>query len=290
MKKIIALILSVMMLSTAFCALAEETKLAPLYATIGDALKEAGDNPVTGGEEDYYAVITEKDGKYYRSIAELDEKAKALQAAISEADADHLEEAFQASSDYLMTLPIAYSEEFTVFPKPQAEIEALVGKTIGDLRDAGYEEVQSGTDSGADGKMIIVYGMSSGLFDYLFEVDADFAAYEKAQEEWPDGGKDFVVKSAKFQGIDGNACYKRYHTDGTVEEIPDPLAGYAEIVAAFMEKIEAVRKGETVDIDAFAATLREQYPDLAEVIDAYADLFKEAGAEGMAKFLTSPEE
>ena len=140
MKKTIALMLALLMLCTASVALAEEDgKLEPLFATVGDALAAAGENPIAGGEEDYYAVITEQDGKYYRSVAELDDKAKALEQAILEADIDHMEEAFAARDEYLITLPIAYSEMFTVEPMTEAEMDDLVGQTIEELREAGYE-------------------------------------------------------------------------------------------------------------------------------------------------------
>ena len=70
MKRMIALVLSAMLLCTAFGAAAEE--LAPMYATVGDALAAAGESPIVGGEDDYYAVVTEEAGKDYRSVAETD--------------------------------------------------------------------------------------------------------------------------------------------------------------------------------------------------------------------------
>ena len=79
MKKMIAWILAVMMLCAAFGALAEDGQMQPLFATVGDALEAAGENPIAGGEDDYYAVVTEKDGTYYRSIAETDDRYRELQ-------------------------------------------------------------------------------------------------------------------------------------------------------------------------------------------------------------------
>ena len=217
MKKIIALVLSVMMMCIALCAMAENTE--PMFATVGDALAAAGEFPIAGGEDDYYAVVTEKDGQYYRSVADLDDKYRDLQQAAWDAEPEQMEEAYAAVDEYVKTLPIAYSEAFTAIPMAQEEMDALVGKTIGELRETGYEDRESGTE-GDD----IVYVMRSGLFDYSCVVDADFDAYEKAQEEWPDGGNDFVVKSVNFHGITSEAVLKRFHTDGTVEEIPDPFA------------------------------------------------------------------
>ena len=88
MKKILALVLAVMMLGTACCALAEEAQSAPLYKTIGDALdaarKTAGEegNVISGSMiGEYVAVGTEENGKYYRHIADYDEKLAELEAA-----------------------------------------------------------------------------------------------------------------------------------------------------------------------------------------------------------------
>lgn len=283
MKRMIALVLSAMLLCTAFGAAAEE--LAPMYATVGDALAAAGESPIVGGEDDYYAVVTEEAGKYYRSVAETDERYAELQQAALDADLDEMEAAFAAVDEYVKTLPIAYSEVFTAVPMAQADMDALVGKTIGELREAGYEETESGTE-GDD----IVYVMRNGLFAYSFAVDADMDAYEKAQEEWPDGGADFVIRSVSFHGVTGEAAFKRFHTDGTVEEIPDPFAEYADLIADVSEVIEMAKNGEEVDIDALFDGLKEKYPDLADSVDMYLELYRALGAEGIASMLTFEED
>lgn len=86
-------------------AAAENTE--PLYATTGDALEAAGENPVAGGEDGYYAVITEKDGIYYRSVAETDERYTDLQLAIYDAQPDDMDAAFAALDEYAKTLPVS---------------------------------------------------------------------------------------------------------------------------------------------------------------------------------------
>ena len=282
-KKMIALALSAMLLCAAFTALAES--LEPLYATIGDALAKAGENPIAGGEDDYYAVVTEEDGKYYRSVAETDDKYSELQQATSDAEPEQMEAAFAAVDEYVKTLPISYSEEFTAVPMSQADMDALVGKTLGDLREAGYEERESGTEG--DG---IAYVMRNGLFEYSFVVDADIDAYEKAQEEWPDGGNDFVIKSVSFHGITSEAVFKRFHTDGTVEEEADPFEGYADLIADVQEMIGRVQNGEDVDADSFFNDLKEKYPDLADSVEMYKGFFQMLGADGIASLLTAADE
>ena len=46
----------------------------------------------------------------------------------------------------MKTLPISYSEAFTADPMSQMEMDALVGKAIGELREAGYDDSESGTE------------------------------------------------------------------------------------------------------------------------------------------------
>lgn len=90
--------------------------------------------------------MTEVDGKYYRSVAETDDIYTELQEAIWEATPEEMEAAFAAAEEYVKTLSITYSEVFTVAPMTQADMDALVGKTLGELREAGYEERESGTE------------------------------------------------------------------------------------------------------------------------------------------------
>ena len=276
MKKIIALALALAMLCAAFGALAE---MEPMYATVGDALAAAGEHPVAGGEEGYYSVVTEVDGKYYRSVAETDDQYNELQQAVWEAEPEQIEAAFAAVDEYVKTLPIAYSEVFTAAPMAQAEMDALAGMTIGALREAGYEDRESGTEGDE-----IVYVMRNGLFDYSCVTDADFDAYEKAMEDGTDG--DFTITSVKLRGITSEAALTRYHTDGTIEEIPDPFAAYAELAADVMDMIGQVQSGAEVDVEAFFNGLKDKYPDLADTVDMYLEMYKVLGAEGLASMLT----
>ena len=282
MKKMISMFLSLVLLCAAFTASAEANE--PLYATVGDALAAAGEFPVAGGEDDYYAVVTQVNGTYYRSVAETDDTYRELQQAAWEAEPEQMDAAYDALDAYVKTLPITYSEAFTAAPMTREEMHALVGKTIGELRDAGYEERESGTEDGD-----IVYAMRNGLFDYSFVVDADFETFEKAQEKWPDGGKDFVIKGVSFRGVTSEAVLKRYHTDGSVEEIPDPYAGYAECMADVQQMIERVQNGEEVNADDFFNDLKEKYPNLADSIDMYKQFYQSLGAEKMAAMLTPAE-
>ena len=305
MKRILALVLAVMMLGTACCALAEEAQGAPMYATYGDAMdaarKAAGEegNIVAGSfNGEYAAVITEEDGKYFRHVANYDEKLTELEAARDDMDfeADDFWEKWEAANaevdEYMRTLPIAYSEQFTAEPLAQADLDALVGKTVSELAEAGWESEGSG---GGDER--IVYMMRSGLFDYDFTVDADFETYEKALEDGSDGA--FVVKSVKLVGITYAAYEKRFHTDGTVEEEQpiDFMDAMPPEVTAIMEAIgeiaEAAKNGGPIDVDKLIDVIEEQFPDKKEEIEPYREMIKmlleQYGAEGLAQLFAPAE-
>ena len=295
MKKILALVLAVMMLGTACCALAEEAQSAPLYKTIGDALdaarKTAGEegNVISGSMiGEYVAVVTEENGKYYRHIADYDEKLAELEAARDALDfeADDYwekwEAAFAEIEAYERTLPIAYSEAFTAEPVAQADLDALAGKTVAELAEAGYEAEMSGTEGEE-----IVYTMRNGVFSYTFVLDADEEAYFAAMDNGTEG--DLVLKGGKFAGISVSAWDMRFHTDGTVEEPEDPFAAFGEIMTEILTLVEKMQNGEEIDIESFAAPLKENYPDYADMIDLYVTLLQTYGAEGLASMINPAE-
>ena len=99
---------------------------------------------VIGGDDQHYVVAMEKDGAYIRLVADLDDEARRLgEATLEYVDADTLEAAFNAYNEYVKTLPVAYEEEITAAPLTQEELDALAGKTLQELEDAGYEHVSS---------------------------------------------------------------------------------------------------------------------------------------------------
>ena len=295
MKKIMALILAAVMLCAAFGAAAEEGQMAPLYATVEEALKACDENRVIAGGEngEYYAVVTQKDGKYYRSVANWDEKLTELNDALDSLDyeaEDFIEKheaAMQAFDDYLKTLPIAYSEEFTAAPLSDVEMEKMKGKTLAQLEEEGYEVGGSGTENDENGEMVIAFYLRCGVFDYRCLVDADFDRYEEAQENNSYG--DLTVTGAELAGITEQGFDKRFHADGTVDDPVDPFAELGEIMAEFAQLIEKAAAGEEVDMKDFAETMKEKHPDYADMIDLYMTMYETYGAEGLASMMNPVE-
>ena len=296
MKKLIALVMAVMMIFTVNGMLAEEEQLAPLYATVGEALEDSAEGRVVAGgvPGEYYAVVTQKDGKYYRSVAICDEKLNELNEALENLDYEaedffeKHEAATQAVDDYLKTLPIAYSEVFTAQPLTDGEMASMQGKSLSQLTEEGFEIGSNGTEPGEDEEeILIVYSLRYGVYDYNCVVDADFDQYIAAQDNGAEG--DLVVKSMSLAGITEWGFEKRFHTDGTVDEPMDPFAEFSEIMAEMMSFIEKAQAGEEIDIQAFADTLKTKYPDYADMIDMYVTLYQTYGLDGFSSMMNFAE-
>ncbi len=296
MKKLIALIMAAVMMCTALGALAEEAQIAPLYATVGEALEDSAEGRVVAGgvPGDYFAVVTQKGGKYYRSVACYDETMRELEEASDSLDYEaedffeKLEAARKAEEEYRMTLPIAYSEEFTALPLTDEEMESQAGKTLAQLTEEGFEIGDNGTEPGEGEEEIrIVYTLRYGVFDYSCEVDADFDRYIAAQENGTEGG--LVAKSMSLIGITEWGFEKRFHTDGTVDEPEDPFAAFSEVVAEVIALIERAQAGEEIDLDEFADTVKTKYPDYASMVDMYVTLFQTYGVEELAAMMIPAE-
>lgn len=296
MKKLIALAMVVVMLFTALGVLAEEGQMAPLYATVGEALEDSAEGRVVAGSipGEYYAVVTQKDGKYYRSVAIYDEKLNELNEALENLDYEaedffeKHEAAMQAVDDYLKTLPIAYSEVFTAQPLTDEEMASMQGKSLSQLTEEGFEIGSNGTEPSEDEEeILIVYSLRYGVYDYNCVVDADFDQYIAAQDNGAEG--DLVVKSMSLAGITEWGFEKRFHTDGTVDEPKDPLAEFSEIMAEMLTFFEKIQAGEEIDIQDYADTLKAKYPDYAEMIDVYITMYQTYGAEGFASMMNPAE-
>ena len=287
--------MTVVMLCTVHGVLAEEEQLAPLYATVGEALEDSAKGRVVAGgvSGEYYAVITRKDGKYYRSVANCDEKLNEPNEALENLDyeaEDFFEKhdaAMQAVDDYVKTLPIAYSEAFTAQPLTDEDMASAQGKSLSQLTEEGFEIGSNGTEPGEGEEPRIVYSLRYGVYDYNCVVDADFDQYIAAQDNGAEG--DLVVKDMTLAGITEWGYEKRFHTDGTVDEPEDPFAEINEIMAEIMALIEKAQAGEEIDIQAFADTLKANHPDYAEMIDMCVTLYQTYGAEGLFSMTDSAE-
>lgn len=195
-----------------------------LSESFSDAVEAADRFVFVGGDIDYLAAPAEKDGKFIRMVTLLDDHAKELyMAAIGAEDSGEAYEAFQT---YAWSLPVTYTEELTVKPKDQAELDTLAGRTVGELLTEGY----SFYGIGGGENLPTIADLSYGLFNYEFEVDASFEQYRE-NEGW-DGLEDMKVKSGKLSGFSTLATNLDYLADGTFEPQIVPHITAEEAAAA----------------------------------------------------------
>ena len=257
MKKVLLVVLALVMLTG--IVLAEE---AVPFTTIGEAMHAEGYTGIAGGDDEHYAVVIEAEGKYIRLVADTDEKAKKLsEATLEYADADSLEAAFEAYNAYIETLPVAYAEEITAQPITQEELDALAGKTLLEVEEAGYESNSS--EMGEDDTAI--YTVSYGLFNYNLLLNETYTEYMEHNDNGFIG--DLTVKSACFAGLSHNAAELRYRADGTYDEENDPWSEYTALMDIITSALESENPEEAVQ------ALVEAMPEKAEEIRMLADVF-----------------
>ena len=179
----------------------------PSFATINEAL--AIPVPASLDSDDTAIVLgMEYEGKYIRVVAMLDEHAKELRRAAPRSDDFSGWEAFD---QYACELPVSRIEEFTERPKNQAELDALVGKTLPEILQEGYTSYAVWGEG--EPRDLHVIALASGLYSYAFEFDMTDEDYTKYVDEdlignWP-------AKSVRFYGFSNEAMSVDYNPDGT---------------------------------------------------------------------------
>ena len=161
MKKVTAMILAILTLCFA-CGGATASE-EPVFYTIREALDSTEGYVVINETDDFVTLILEKDGKYYRTVTKMDISAKEIyQAALSAGNSA----AFEQFDAYAWQLPVSTIEEITAAPLSQAELDALTGKTIGEIMDAWQYDGMAASDDKPP-----VVSLDYGFFRYSFEVD-----------------------------------------------------------------------------------------------------------------------
>ena len=259
MKKVLIAILAlVMMLSY---GLAEEGSIDIPFATIGEAKAAEEFTGLAGSDEQHYVAIVKAGDSYIRLVTNLDEKAYELGfAPITFDSAEAQEAAARAYEDYCNALPVAYAEIITAQPMSREELDALAGKTLLELEEAGFEHSATGTNLADE----VIYTVTWGMYDYDLLLDANSAEYREHDSNGYIG--DLTVKSASAAGLSHNAVELRYHADGTYDKEKDSWAEFNEI----MDMINGALASDNPE-EAIRA-LTEAAPEKAEEIKIMAEL------------------
>ena len=272
MKKVLLVLLALVFMTGT--AMAEEGIPSVPFATVGEAMNADAYTGVRGSDEEHFVVVVETEGKYIRLVADMDEEALRLYDAIGKVpDVDSMEAAAGAYETYIETLPIAYAEEITAEPVSQEELDALAGKTLPELEEAGYEfgNAEGGRNDEA------FFTCTCGLYNYVMILNETYTAYLEHSGNGYIG--DLTIKSAEFAGVSRNAADLNWHADGTVDTENDPWARFS----ALMDRIQAaLESGE--DLQTIAEELIGEMPEREEeirmLLDLLPSLLEQAGNAG----------
>lgn len=214
MKRITALILAVAMLITANCVLAEETGNTDSSPTgyVAYVLGDSGGRSSRSLDSNEYVLVTEEDGRYIRYTVYLDEEARRL---YNEYHSDQPKVTWEDLMAYIGTLPASITEELDVVPPTQEELDALAGKTVGEIRAAlsapegMYECYPAGRFEEGDN---IVLRMECGFFRYAVLVDNPYEEYLACREDY--NYDSLTAKSIARIGIAYNATSMYWVSEG----------------------------------------------------------------------------
>ena len=283
MKKICLLIIVSVILFAVCSVYAEE---APLFSTFGEAVN-AVEYTVSG--EGYAVALIEKDGRFFRVIASLDETGKELYEAFLNASgpetmsfpADEWDSVF----DHVMTLPVEKTEELTIVPFTQEELDAMAGKTIADVMSEPWEMGMMNYPEEADANGDVVFPMVKGFCKYDLVINESFEEYqERRSRDHYDpvtvlslkNYEDLTVRYMKYAGLSGNTTNLLYLADGTRAAVDEPvfenydlMTEIADILAPLWENGEPDPETK----EAMIAELTEEHPEAADMIREIVDSY-----------------
>ena len=237
---------------------------------------------VTGS--DYCAALIERDGRCFRAVALYDEHAKELYAAYNiipvPEDGALPSNEWRALDEYTMTLPVQYTEELSVVPFTQEELDAMAGKTIGEVMSEPWELQMNNYPEDAEAGKEIVFPMTKGFCKYELVINEPFEIYEerRAADRYDPvtvmslrNYEDLTVKCVRYAGLSYHTLDLRYRADGTPESETDPFIGSDEydLMLKIVDVLEAAwgnRDPGQEAREAMIAKLTEEYPEAAEMI------------------------
>ena len=237
--------------------------------------------------DEYAAALIRRNGRCFRVVAPLDEHAKELYAASFE-DGNFNNDEYQALSEYAKTLPVQYTEELAVVPFTQEELDAMAGKTVGEVMSEPWELRMRNYPEDPEAGKDIVFPMVKGFCEYELAVNEPLEVYQerRARDRYDpvtamslENYLDLTVKSVKYTGISTlNALDLCYQADGTLQRDTEPFPeGYdydlmieiADYLAAAWEGTEPDRETK----EALIAELTARYPQAEEMIRQIVESF-----------------
>ena len=301
MKKLITVLLAAVLfavipMSEGFSALAEE-KDPFHFATFGEARNAAmstvGEENVrdrVSGEEGYCVALIKQDGRFFRAVTFFDEHANELYSAFL--DASSLEQKkfafdeFRAVEEYLMTLPVQYTEELTVIPLTQEDLDAMAGKTIAEVMSEPWELGMMNYPEHAEENGDVVFPMVKGFCEYELVINEPFEVYqERRTHDHYDpvttmslqNYGDLTVRYVRYSGLSDNMLFLSYQADGTRAAMDEPVFENYDLMIEITDILAAAWENGEPDQatkEAMIEKLTAENPEVAEMIRQIVEGFR----------------
>ena len=238
MKKVMIILTAVIVLFSA-AALAESLPAGAdeqdpfRFASFGEAVNaaneaaEVGESSYGSNSGGYCVALIKRDGRFFRAVAFFDEHGKELYAAYlaaAEEQGKMAMEEYKTLDAYLMTLPVQYTEEITVAPLPQEELDAMAGMTLAETILEPCGMVLRGYPEEAEDGQDVVFRMAKGFCEYDLVVNEPAEVYRerRAADRYEpftmmsmNNYLDLTVRSVKYACLSHNVLDLEYLADGT---------------------------------------------------------------------------
>ena len=253
------------------------------FETFGNAVVSMNEGDAFTVWDGFAVAVITRNGRCFRVVAPLDKYAEEMYKANLE---DGNSDEFNALSAYVRTLPVQYTEELTVVPFTQEELDAMSGKTIEEVMSEPWELLMCSYPKDAEAGKDIVFPMVKGFCEYGLVINEPFEVYQerRAGDRYDPvtvmslrNYLDLTVKSVKYTGISTlNTLLLEYQADGTVKQDPFPEDYDFDLMEKIADYLTDAWKGTEPDQEAKEAMIVElsaEYPEATEMIQQIVGSF-----------------
>lgn len=300
MKKLImvlltaAVLFSMMPMAEGSSVMADE-KDSFHFAAFSEAVSAAmetvdeGDAPYCVSSEGYCTALIRQDGRFFRAVTLFDEHANELYSAFHDALAPEKEkyanDEYRTLEEYLMTLPVQYTEELTVVPLTQEDLDAIAGKTIAEVMSEPWEMGMMNYPENAEENGDVVFPMVKGFCEYELVINEPFEVYQerRARDHYDpvtmmslQNYEDLTVRYVRYSGLSDNMLLLRYQADGTRTAMVEPAFENYDLMIEITDILAAAwenREPDQETKEAMITKLTEEHPEAAEMIRQIVESF-----------------
>jgi len=266
------------------------------FATFGEAVNEAmetadeGTAPYCISSEGYGVALVKRDGRFFRAVTFFDEHANELYSAFQDASAPEegkfAEDKYGTMEEYLMTLPVQYTEELTVVPLTQEDLDAMAGKTIAEVMSEPWEMGMTNYPENADENGDVVFPMVKGFCKYELVINEPFEVYQERRANDPydpvtimslQNYEDLTVRYVRYSGISDNVLLLRYQADGTRAAMDEPVFENYDLMIEITDILAAAWENGEPDQatkEAMIEKLTAEHPEVAEMIRQIVESYR----------------